>query len=41
MAAATNSELKITNCHQKNILHLLAIFDKIGVNYEKGEKTTF
>lgn len=37
MAAATNSELKITNCQPENILHLLAIFDKIGVNYEKGE----
>ncbi len=37
MAAATNSEIKITNCNPDHILSLLAIFDKIGVNYEKGD----
>jgi UDP-N-acetylglucosamine 1-carboxyvinyltransferase len=36
MAAATNSEIKITNCNPEHILYLLKIFDKIGVNYEKG-----
>lgn len=36
MAAATNSEIKITNCNPEHILSLLTIFDKIGVNYEKG-----
>lgn len=37
MAAATNSEIKITNCNPEHILNLLTIFDKIGVKYEKGE----
>ncbi|MEI6529454.1 MAG: UDP-N-acetylglucosamine 1-carboxyvinyltransferase [Candidatus Falkowbacteria bacterium] len=37
MAAATNSEIKITNCNPEHILSLLTIFDKIGVNYEKGD----
>lgn len=37
MAAATNSEIKITNCRPDHILHLLTIFKKIGVNYEAGE----
>lgn len=36
MAAATNSEIKITNCNPEHILSLLTIFNKIGVNYEKG-----
>lgn len=36
MAAATGSEIKITNCRPDHILSLLTIFDKIGVNYEKG-----
>lgn len=36
MAAATNSEIKITNCNPEHVLSLLTIFDKIGVNYEKG-----
>lgn len=37
MAAATNSEIKITNCNPEHILNLLTIFDKIGVKYERGE----
>jgi len=37
MAAATNSEIKITNCNPDHILNLLTIFNKIGVNYERGE----
>ena len=36
MAAATNSEITITHCNPDHLLSLLAIFDKIGVNYEKG-----
>ncbi len=36
MAAATNSEILIKNCNPEHLLSLLAIFDKIGVNYEKG-----
>ncbi len=36
MAAATKSEIKITNCNPEHILSLLTIFDKIGVKYEKG-----
>lgn len=36
MAAATGSEIKITNCRPEHILNLLTIFDKIGVNYEAG-----
>jgi len=37
MAAATNSEIKITNCNPEHIHYLLTIFNKIGVNYEKGD----
>lgn len=37
MAAATGSEIKITRCNPEHLLNLLAIFDKIGVKYEKGE----
>jgi UDP-N-acetylglucosamine 1-carboxyvinyltransferase len=37
MAAATNSEIKITKCNPEHILNLLTIFDKIGVKYEKGQ----
>lgn len=37
MAAATGSEIKITNCEPKHILNLLTIFKKIGVNYETGK----
>lgn len=37
MAAATNSEIKITNCNPEHILNLLTIFDKIGVKYERGK----
>lgn len=37
MAAATNSEILIKNCQPDHLLSLLAIFNKIGVNYEKGE----
>ena len=36
MAAATKSEIKITNCNPEHILSLLTIFDKIGVPYETG-----
>lgn len=36
LAAATKSELKITHCRPEHILNLLAIFKKIGVNYEAG-----
>lgn len=36
MAAATNSEITIKNCYPEHLLNLLTIFDKIGVNYEKG-----
>lgn len=37
MAAATNSEIKITGCNPEHILNLLVIFDKIGVKYERGQ----
>ncbi|MCF7795074.1 UDP-N-acetylglucosamine 1-carboxyvinyltransferase [Patescibacteria group bacterium] len=37
MAAATKSELKITNCEPNHILSLLAIFKKIGIDYEQGK----
>lgn len=37
MAAATNSEIKINECNPEHISSLLTIFDKIGVNYEKGK----
>jgi len=36
MAAATKSEMKITACNPEHILSLLSVFDKIGVDYEKG-----
>lgn len=36
MAAATNSEILIKKCNPEHLLNLLTIFDKIGVNYEKG-----
>lgn len=37
MAAATNSEIKITNCNPDHVLNLLTIFDKIGIKYERGQ----
>jgi UDP-N-acetylglucosamine 1-carboxyvinyltransferase len=37
MAAATDSEIKITRCNPEHILNLLTIFDKIGVKYAKGK----
>ena len=37
MAAATRSEIKITNCNPEHILSLLSVFDKTGIAYEKGE----
>jgi len=36
MAAATGSEIKISDCNPEHVRGLLTIFDKIGVNYEKG-----
>lgn len=36
MAAATNSEIIIKNCNPDHLLSLLTVFDKIGVNYERG-----
>ncbi|HBA36332.1 TPA: UDP-N-acetylglucosamine 1-carboxyvinyltransferase [Candidatus Falkowbacteria bacterium] len=36
LAAATNSEIKITACNPDHILSLLTVFDKIGVKYEEG-----
>lgn len=36
MAAATNSEITIKKCNPDHVEILLSIFDKIGVNYEKG-----
>lgn len=36
MAAATGSEIKITHCNPEHILSLLAIFDQIGIAYERG-----
>lgn len=36
MAAATGSEIKITDCCPEHIASLLNIFDKIGVKYETG-----
>jgi len=41
MAAATKSELKITNCQPEHILSLLSVFDKIGLNYERGADWLF
>lgn len=37
LAAASNSEIKINKCQPEHLLSLLAVFDKIGVNYEKGK----
>lgn len=37
MAAATNSELLIKNCDPENIEILLAVFKKVGVNFEIGK----
>jgi UDP-N-acetylglucosamine 1-carboxyvinyltransferase len=37
MAAATKSELTITNCEPNHILSLLAIFRKIGIDFEQGK----
>lgn len=36
LAAATKSEIKITDCNPEHILSLLTVFEKIGVPYEKG-----
>ncbi|MFH0780180.1 MAG: UDP-N-acetylglucosamine 1-carboxyvinyltransferase [Parcubacteria group bacterium] len=36
MAAATDSEMKITHCNPEHIRNLLVVFDKIGVKYEEG-----
>jgi len=36
LAAASNSEIKITHCNPEHIMTLLAIFKKIGVNFEVG-----
>jgi UDP-N-acetylglucosamine 1-carboxyvinyltransferase len=37
MAAATKSELTITNCEPNHVLSLLTIFKKIGINFEQGK----
>lgn len=37
MAAATNSEITIKNCDPEHISILLAVFKKIGVNFEIGK----
>lgn len=37
MAAATKSELTITNCEPNYILSLLTIFKKIGIDFEQGK----
>lgn len=37
MAAATNSEITITNCEPEHISALLIIFKKIGINFEIGK----
>jgi UDP-N-acetylglucosamine 1-carboxyvinyltransferase len=37
MAAATKSEIKINNCEPNHVLSLLAIFKKIGINFEQGK----
>lgn len=37
MAAATKSELKITDINPEHILNLLTIFTKIGIPYELGD----
>ncbi|MFA5184242.1 MAG: UDP-N-acetylglucosamine 1-carboxyvinyltransferase [Patescibacteria group bacterium] len=36
MAAATDSAIKISHCNPEHLLNLLAIFDKIGVKYDRG-----
>lgn len=36
MAAATNSEITITNCNPEHIMTLLVILKKIGVNFKTG-----
>ena len=36
MAAATKSEIKITNCNPEHVLSLLTILKKIGVKFEIG-----
>lgn len=37
LAAASNSEIEIKNCNPEHLLCLLNTFDKINVNYEKGD----
>lgn len=37
LAAASNSEIKINKCEPEHLLSLLAVFDKIGVNYKRGK----
>jgi UDP-N-acetylglucosamine 1-carboxyvinyltransferase len=37
LAAATNSEITIKNCNPEHISVLLAIFKRIGVNFETGK----
>jgi len=37
LAAAANSEIKITKCNPEHIMTLLTIFKKIGVNFETGK----
>ncbi len=37
LAAAANSEIKITKCNPEHIMTLLSIFKKIGVNFETGK----
>ncbi|MDA3802319.1 MAG: UDP-N-acetylglucosamine 1-carboxyvinyltransferase [Patescibacteria group bacterium] len=41
LAAASNSEIKINKCEPEHLLSLLAVFDKIGVNYERGNDYIF
>lgn len=36
LAAASRSEITITNCNPKHLLSLLSIFTKIGIPYEAG-----
>lgn len=37
LAAASNSEIEIKKCEPEHLLSLLNTFDKINVNYEKGD----
>ncbi|MDD3778293.1 MAG: UDP-N-acetylglucosamine 1-carboxyvinyltransferase, partial [Patescibacteria group bacterium] len=37
MAAATKSNLKITNCNPNHVLNLLTIFKKIGIDFAQGQ----